>query len=393
MYWTNVQRLGDKRVATHRASVWKMDRTYLNTDRACQELRRGGMVMLRLSNGAACILQAAELSGDGHHENLQRIAGSGALLVLTSSRLDALGHALPPEFCGASLPAHNLDYNRIGHLAIEPPVTGLIDTSATLVAERCGSLADYATRLLRLAKLLPAVLMARLPSRDADKLQRICEKHNIMLIQNRDIDSYMTATAQSLRVAARAKVPLRVAPDAEVAVFRAELGGDEHFAVIVGDIHGSEPPLVRLHSQCVTGDVLGSLKCDCGEQLEGALKMIAEAGGGVLVYLAQEGRDIGLLNKMRAYALQDSGLDTIDANHALGFEMDERYFLPACRILGELGISKARLITNNPDKISQLEAGGLTVTERVPMAPPSNLHNHHYIETKRVRAGHLTQQD
>ena len=119
--------------------------------------------------------------------------------------------------------------------------------------------------------------------------------------------------------------------------------------------------------------------------------MMAEAGSGVLVYLAQEGRDIGLLNKMRAYALQDAGLDTIDANHALGFEMDERYFLPACRILGELGVCKVRLITNNPDKITQLEAGGLTITERVPMAPPSNPHNHQYIETKRVRAGHLTE--
>ena len=369
-----------------------MDRTYLNTDRACQELRRGGMVMLRLANGAACILQAAELTGDGHREHLQRIAGSGALLVLTSSRLEALGHALPSEFCGASLPAHNLDHTGIGHLAIDPPVSGLIGTTVTLVGERRGSLADYATRLLRIAKLLPAVLMARLPSRDAEKLLRICDEQNLMLIENRDIDSYMTAAAQSLRIAARAKVPLRVAPEAEVAVFRAELGGDEHFAVIVGDIKGSEPPLVRLHSQCVTGDVLGSLKCDCGEQLEGALEMMAEAGSGVLVYLAQEGRDIGLLNKMRAYALQDSGLDTIDANHALGFEMDERYFLPACRILGELGVSKVRLITNNPDKITQLEAGGLTITERVPMSPPSNPHNHHYIETKRVRAGHLTKQ-
>ncbi|MEC8130632.1 MAG: GTP cyclohydrolase II [Pseudomonadota bacterium] len=346
--------------------------------------------MLRLANGAACILQAAELAGDGHRDHLQRVAGSGALLVLTSSRLEALGRTLPAEFCGASLPAHNLDHTGIGHLAIDPPTSGLISASANLVGERRGSLADYATRLLRIAKLLPAVLLARLPSRDAGKLQRICDEHNIMLIEVRDIDSYMTAAAQSLRIAARARVPLRVAPDAEVAVFRAELGGDEHFAVIVGDIHGTEPPLVRLHSQCVTGDVLGSLKCDCGEQLEGALEMMAEAGSGVLVYLAQEGRDIGLLNKMRTYALQDSGLDTIDANHALGFEMDERYFLPACRILAELGVSHVRLITNNPDKIAQLEAGGLTIAERVPMTPPSNPHNHHYIETKRIRAGHMT---
>ena len=140
----------------------------------------------------------------------------------------------------------------------------------------------------------------------------------------------------------------------------------------------------------MTGDVLGSLKCDCGEQLQGALRLMAESGGGILVYLAQEGRDIGLLNKMRAYALQDSGFDTIDANHALGFEMDERYFLPACQILEKLGVSRLRLITNNPDKIAQLEASGFTVAERVPMAPPSNEHNHAYIETKRSRAGHMT---
>ena len=138
--------------------------------------------MLRLANGAACILQAAELAGDGHRDHLQRVAGSGALLVLTSSRLEALGRTLPAEFCGASLPAHNLDHTGIGHLAIDPPTSGLMSASANLVGERRGSLADYATRLLRIAKLLPAVLLARLPSRDAGKLQRICDEHNIMLI-------------------------------------------------------------------------------------------------------------------------------------------------------------------------------------------------------------------
>lgn len=366
------------------------DRTYLKTDRACQELRRGGIVALRLASGAACLLQAAEIAADDDRDKLQRLAGSGALLVLTSSRLEALGRTLSSEFCGASLPVHNVDYAGIGRLAVDPPAAQSLDASTSLIGERRGSLADYGTRLLRIAKLLPAVLLARLPSRDAGKLQRLCDDNSIMLVEGRDIDSYMAAAAHSLRIAARARVPLRVAPDAEVAVFRAELGGDEHFAVIVGDLDTQEAPLVRLHSQCVTGDVLGSLKCDCGEQLEGALEMMADAGGGVLVYLAQEGRDIGLLNKMRAYALQDGGLDTIDANHALGFEMDERYFLPACRILEELGVTTVKLITNNPDKIAQLEAGGMTVSERVPMAPPSNPHNHDYIETKRIRAGHMT---
>ena len=173
-------------------------------------------------------------------------------------------------------------------------------------------------------------------------------------------------------------------------MFRAELGGDEHFAVVVGTLSGAKPPLVRLHSQCITGDILGSLKCDCGEQLEGALKLMAAEGSGVLVYLAQEGRDIGLLNKMRAYALQDNGLDTIDANHALGFESDERYFLPACKILRELGVDALRLITNNPEKIAQLEENGLVVTGRVPMSPASNAHNERYIKTKQDRSGHLT---
>lgn len=369
------------------------DRTYLKTDRACQELRRGGFVALRLANGAACLLQSAEISAENDREKLQRLAGSGALLVLTNSRLESLGRTLSKDFCGASLPLHNLDQIDIGRLAVDPPAAKSLGDSTSLLGERRGSLADYATRLLRIAKLLPAVLLARLPSRDAEKVQRLCDENNIMLVESRDIDSYMTAAAHSLRIAARARVPLRVAPDAEVAVFRAELGGDEHFAVIVGDPDKVEAPLVRLHSQCVTGDVLGSLKCDCGEQLEGALEMMAKAGGGILVYLAQEGRDIGLLNKMRAYALQDRGLDTIDANHALGFEMDERYFLPACRILQELGVKRVRLITNNPDKIAQVEAGGLAVAERVPMAPPSNPHNHHYIETKRVRAGHMTRED
>ena len=369
------------------------NRTYLKADRVCQELRRGGMVMLRIGSGAACLLCAAELAGAGGRAELQRLAGSGVLLVLTHTRMESLGRALPSEFCSASLPAHNLDHDQIASLAADQPSDALLDGSISLMGERRGSLADYATRLLRIARLLPAVLLARVSSRDSEQMRRLCEDNNIMLIEARDIDGHMEAEAQSLRIAARASVPLRLAENAEVVMFRAELGGDEHFAVIVGDIDPQEPPLVRLHSQCITGDILGSLKCDCGDQLHGALAMMSAAGGGILLYLAQEGRNIGLLNKMRAYALQDSGLDTVDANHALGFEMDERYFLPACRMLEELGVHRLRLITNNPDKIAQLEASGFSVSERVPLNPPSNRHNEHYIETKRTRAGHMSENE
>ena len=134
--------------------------------------------------------------------------------------------------------------------------------------------------------------------------------------------------------------------------------GSEHALLTGGDMASAEAPLVRIHSECLTGDAFGSLKCDCGDQLRAAMQIMADAGGGVLVYLAQEGRDIGLLNKMRAYALQDSGMDTVDANHALGFDTDERLFLPAVRILQSLGITKVRLLTNNPDKISQIRLNG-----------------------------------
>jgi GTP cyclohydrolase II len=172
-------------------------------------------------------------------------------------------------------------------------------------------------------------------------------------------------------------------------MFRAEIGGEEHFAVLIGTGANSDTPLVRLHSQCITGDILGSLKCDCGDQLQAAMRLMADTGGGVLVYLAQEGRDIGLLNKMRAYALQDNGLDTVDANHALGFDTDERLFLPAARILQALNITKIELITNNPDKISQLEQQGINVTKRVALALAPNPHNQNYLQTKQARTGHI----
>ena len=210
--------------------------------------------------------------------------------------------------------------------------------------------------------MLPAALLARLPFRDITVQDRFALEHNILILEARDLDSYQNYNEKMTRIAARAKVPLAVAEDAEVVMFRAEIGNEDHFAVLIGTGSNAEAPIVRLHSQCITGDVLGSLKCDCGEQLQVAMRMMADEGGGILIYLAQEGRDIGLLNKMRAYALQDKGLDTVDANHALGFATDERVFLPAARIINALGVTKVRLITNNPDKISQLERYGIAVT-------------------------------
>jgi GTP cyclohydrolase II len=192
----------------------------------------------------------------------------------------------------------------------------------------------------------------------------------------------------SVEIVARAKLPLDDMPPTQIVAFRASDDGQEHVALVVGAF-GGKPPLVRLHSECLTGDVFGSLKCDCGPQLKQALHIIGESGGGVLLYLRQEGRGIGLANKIRAYSLQDRGLDTVDANSRLGFADDERDYGHAAAMLRALGIDEVRLLTNNPNKVAGLEAAGIKVAERVAHHMPANPHNADYLATKRKRSGHL----
>lgn len=191
-----------------------------------------------------------------------------------------------------------------------------------------------------------------------------------------------------VKLLSRAKLPLDGMPDTQIFAFRGSDDGQDHVALSVGAF-GGKPPLLRLHSECLTGDVFGSLKCDCGLQLKEALRLIGEAGG-VLLYLRQEGRGIGLANKLRAYALQDRGLDTVDANLRLGFADDERDYAHAAAILRELGIDEVRLLTNNPNKVAALEAEGIKVAERVTHHMPSNPHNADYLAVKRSKSGHLS---
>lgn len=193
--------------------------------------------------------------------------------------------------------------------------------------------------------------------------------------------------ANGLRIAARAKLPVAAAENAELVAYRSVADAADHVALVVGNRDGS-PPVVRLHSECLTGDVLGSLKCDCGPQLHEALHQIADAQWGVLLYLRQEGRGIGLVNKLRAYALQDQGFDTVDANIRLGFAIDARDFSVAAQMLRLLAIENVRLLTNNPEKVAGLEAEGIAVVERLPLKIAANPHNAHYLATKRDRTGH-----
>jgi len=196
-----------------------------------------------------------------------------------------------------------------------------------------------------------------------------------------------------LVIASRAKLPVAAAENARIVAFRSPDDTREHVALIIGEQRSDRPPLVRLHSECLTGDILGSLKCDCGPQLNAALGAMAEeaaqGGWGALLYMRQEGRGIGLINKLRAYRLQDQGFDTVDANTRLGLPDEARDFPTAARMLDLLNVRTIRLLTNNPAKVAALEAAGVAVAERVAHALPDNPHNAHYLATKRDRAGHL----
>lgn len=186
-----------------------------------------------------------------------------------------------------------------------------------------------------------------------------------------------------------ARVPLVVSQDARVHVYRKADGGEEHYAIEIGSPRRDSPVLSRLHSACFTGDLIGSLKCDCGAQLQAALRQIGEEGAGVLLYLNQEGRGIGLANKMRAYALQDQGFDTVEANHRLGFEDDERDFRIGAEILKKLGFRSVRLMTNNPAKIARMQDCGIDVVERVPLRVGQTPENERYLAVKAAKSGHL----
>ncbi len=233
--------------------------------------------------------------------------------------------------------------------------------------------ARAALTLARHAGLLPAFFLRTGPMAGATP------------VSIEEIDGY--EASGRLRIVARARLPVAAAEQCEIVAFRTPEAGLEHVALLVGSPNG-QPPLVRLHSECLTGDVLGSLKCDCGPQLDAALRLMAESGWGILLYLRQEGRGIGLINKLRAYALQDQGFDTVDANTRLGFAIDARDFSVASRMLNLLGQDRIRLLTNNPEKVARLASEGVEVIERVPHKLPPNPHNARYLDTKRDRTGH-----
>jgi 3,4-dihydroxy 2-butanone 4-phosphate synthase/GTP cyclohydrolase II len=260
------------------------------------------------------------------------------------------------------------------------------------VLERAGQ-TEAAVDLARLAGLIPAGVicevmkddgtMARVPD-----LVEYCERHELKMITVADLIAYRQRTERLIERVAEAVLPTAFGEFTAVG-FRSLVDGKHHVAMVKGDVAGEPDILVRMHSECLTGDVFHSLRCDCGQQLESALAMIEREGRGVLVYLAQEGRGIGLLNKLKAYKLQEeNGLDTVEANVALGLPVDLRDYGIGAQILTDLGLSSIRILTNNPKKIIGLEGYGLSVSEQLPIQVIANPHNEGYLRTKRDRMGH-----
>ncbi len=338
--------------------------------RAIDALRRGWPVRIEGRNGAMTVRSVETLFEDAIPADATLLisAERAATLKIVNQREAAHGAApvlmkTPEPLTGPAIIAI-ADPSRDLATPFKGPFTAL--------ALDAGDAARGGLELARHAGLLPALLVL---SQD-DAVDRA---------STADIAAYRDPA--QLRIAARARLPVLGAEDSHITVFRAESDAREHVALMVGSRRDG-PPLVRLHSECLTGDVFGSLKCDCGPQLAEAVRRMDDHGWGVLLYLRQEGRGIGLVNKLRAYDLQDQGFDTVDANRRLGFADDARDFAVAARMLGLLGIDAVRLLTNNPAKVAGLEKAGIAVKERVPIQIAPNPHNHAYLETKRDRSGH-----
>jgi GTP cyclohydrolase II len=332
-----------------------------------------------LRRGAPAVVAAARPLTMFAVETADAMALKGnPLLILTHARARTLKMRLyTPEVVGLSLPK-GIDPERLRAIAdptldLRFPLKGPFEA----VREGLPEGSAEAVRLAKLAGLLPAALVKPGAAKGAVRVAKD------------DIAGFDAETVRTLTIVARARVPLEDAERTEMVAFRTPDAGPEHYAIVIGAPDASKPVLMRLHSECFTGDLLGSLKCDCGSQLRGAIAAISKAGGGVLLYLAQEGRGIGLINKLRAYRLQDQGFDTVEANERLGFAPDERRYAIAARMLTLLGYRKVRLLTNNPDKVEALKKAGIDVVARVRHAFPSNAHNRAYLETKRTRSGHL----
>lgn len=337
----------------------------LSVERAIADLRRGFAVIIENDNEQLLMAVAENATDDLLH------LMPHTDLTLTSNRLHHIsGQSFDQPHCIATS-----DKSQIDQLSGQASPAPSLDVDQLKLATE---LQNHALALTKLTQHLPATLTCA--------LQKDASYEGYLHVHVNDIIHYKDNVALTLTEACRTPIVLRQAHDAQVICFRPNIGGHEHYAIVIGK--PQSPPLVRVHSSCYTGDLLDSLVCDCNDQLSAAITMMGENDGGIILYMMQEGRDIGMMNKMRAYKLKSDGYDTVDANEILGFDDDERQFLPAVQLLKELNIDAVRLLTNNPRKPQSLEEHGIKVVERVPHVMQAHEHNEAYLHTKANRLGH-----
>ena len=364
-------------------SYQQNEKSIIDVERAITELRRGAIILLK-SDDKTYLIAAMEALTD---RDLTRFAAisSPLYLLITANRATYL--LAPQTF------SHSILIRADGKSLIELQTLAGIDTidpkpQLTAPTIQADNSTAAAINLAKLAELLPSVLISTVEE-SATTWQEWAARNGIHCVDSAAIDSYKKNISTSLLRGCDAPLCLDHAEHTHITAYRPITGGKEHYAIIVGDPSNSDAPLVRIHSSCYTGDILASLRCDCGDQLRSAIEFMGKTpAGGIILYLMQEGRGIGLSNKLRTYALQETGIDTVDANEMLGFEADERLFLPAAEMLKEMGYTKIRLLTNNFRKSKGLESYGIEVAECVPHIIEAHQFNDQYLKTKATRLGH-----
>ncbi|WP_116810107.1 GTP cyclohydrolase II [Steroidobacter cummioxidans] len=359
-------------------------------ERAIHELRCGRALYCCETDDSGAVrrgmlVAAAETVSTTLLARLEQVAGkAGLALAITRERAETLGFSASAadgvDHDAVLLRTHQLtSASVVGWLAgVHPSNSGLIASDRRFAVEPCDTLIADVLQLAKSARLLPAALIIPLPTAPQE----------VLTITKAQLERLVPSASSDLERVSEARVPLAGHEECRLVLFRDNRDAAEHVAVLIGSPKPG-PVSVRLHSACLTGDLLASLRCDCGDQLRSGVEQLAAVGGGVLLYLAQEGRGIGLANKLRAYELQDTGLDTIEADRHLGFGADERSYGAAASMLRHLGMTRIQLLTNNLDKIEALRSAGIEVVGGQSLIGAVNRHNARYVHAKRERAGHL----
>ena len=371
------------------APISKNFQSLVSVDRVISEIRRGRAISIYSKNKTAIIAQAAEGITDMNLAALAKINGTNLNLALTAERAIALNLPEPKTdiiSLNIKTPIRAEDISSFIN-PLEEPIKNTIKFT-THETEPFDSI-QAGVLLSKLARLLPAICFLKFSNINSPHFIKWQSDFDVLMASSCNIFKYEKIASKTLLQVSEATLPLKNDQECRVINFRSLDGGVEHLAVVIGKLNTKKPILTRIHSECFTGDVLGSLRCDCGNQLHNAISKISKTGSGILLYLRQEGRGIGLINKLRAYCLQDRGYDTYEANNQLGFNNDERIYLPAAKILSLLNVKKIRLLSNNPEKVAALTNLNVDVTERIQHSFQANKHNKDYIKAKKIKGHRL----